>query len=447
MYCNHCGKSLGENLNFCTTCGKKIKQIETESPTFHTDSSVTATVNNPIDYKFPYVWNKENMSSSPKVNLLLKALIERNYTKATELLNKGASFKKIHSETFRRCLFEFLEDYDLIKFMIDHGFTGLYFHEYPSISSTENYECIDRPGYGWSLTGRAFMLGKRNVLELLLKNRFKPGQFWKNGDTYDIPRYAMRTDHITLIDILLSHGYPSEKLLQQIPTGKHAESKACCYLLSCPDIKWKSYGQGCLEKDIEIPEEPEFSVFMFKKTKEKLIVDYNRRLSNYYLEIQAKEKYIKLLPEIEIKRYFKSITVDPALEKAMQAEIDEILEEGRKKALKKAEEQIQARKHSTSNAYTSTAVSHQTNSYKSYEEDMRETKIRQFSFVDAQGNYRRWGDTFVDCKGNYVRWGGTFVDGAGNYVKWGNSFVDGSGSYRNWGDNFIDGAGNHVRVP
>lgn len=48
MYCNNCGKELRENLNFCTTCGKKIKQIETESPTFRTGSSVAATVDNRI---------------------------------------------------------------------------------------------------------------------------------------------------------------------------------------------------------------------------------------------------------------------------------------------------------------------------------------------------------------------------------------------------------------
>jgi len=400
-------------------------------------------INSPINYKFPYAWNSENMPGTPKVNLLLKELIERNYTRAKSLIEHGATFKGIDNTTLCRCLFEFLEDYNLIKFMVDNGFTGLYFHEYPSISSTENFECIDRPGYGWSLTGRAFMLGKRDVLELLLKNRFKPGQFWKNGKTYDIPRYAMRTDYITLIDILLSHGYSAKKLLQEIPSGGHMDSKACRYVLSYPDIKWQSYGQGDLEKDVEYPKEPEFTMFMFKKTKEKLVADYNRRVANYHKEVQAKENYMKSLPEIELKRYFKSIEVDPAVEKALQAWCDEVLEQGRKEALAKAGERAKSR--STSSYNSSGNYSDNGNSYKSYEEDVRETKRHQFSFVDAEGNYRRWGDGFIDCKGNYVQWGGTFVDGAGNYVSWGNSFVDGGGSHRRWGDDFVDGAGNYVR--
>lgn len=402
-------------------------------------------INSPINYKFPYVWNSENMSGTPKVNLLLKELIERNYDRAKSLLDHGATFKGIDNTTLRRCLFEFLEDYKLIKFMIDNGFTGLYFQEYPSISSSLSYECIDRPGYGWSLTGRAFVLGKRDVLELLLKNRFRPGQFWKNGKTYDIPRYAMRTDHMILIDILLSHGYSAQKLLKEIPSGGHMDSKACRYVLSCPNIKWQSYGQGDLEKDIEFPKKPEFTMFMFKKTKEKLVADYDRKVANYHMEVQAKEKYIKSLPEIELKRYFKSIEVDPAVEKALQAWCDEMLAQGRKDALRKAEAQIKARSHISNNSNSSTSDHQTANSYKSYEEDVRETKRHQFSFVDAEGNYRRWGDGFIDCKGNYVQWGGTFVDGAGNYVSWGNSFVDGGGSHRRWGDDFVDGAGNYVR--
>lgn len=136
---------------------------------------------------------------------------------------------------------------------------------------------------------------------------------------------------------------------------------------------------------------------------------------------------------------------DPEVEKAMDAFFDEILEEGRKAALEKAGQSAAKRNsnyHNSGDNYSVGVVSH-----KSYEEDLRETKINQFSFVDASGSYRRWGDTFVDCKGNYVRWGGTFVDGAGNYVAWGNSFVDGAGSYRSWGDDFVDGAGNYVRIP
>ena len=83
---------------------------------------VRMDINSPISYKFPYAWNSENMPGTPKVNLLLKELIERNYVRAKSLLEHGATFKGIDNTTLRRCLFEFLEDYKLIKFMIDNGY-------------------------------------------------------------------------------------------------------------------------------------------------------------------------------------------------------------------------------------------------------------------------------------------------------------------------------------
>ena len=403
------------------------------------------SINEPINYKFPYAWNEENMPGLPKVNPLLKSLIERDYRQAKLLLSQGATFKGIDHTTLRRCLFEFLEDYNLIKFMVDNGFNAIYFHAYPSISSTVNFECIDRPGYGWSLAGRAFMLGKRNVLELLFESRFEPGQLWNGSKVYNLSNYAMRTNHITLIDILLSHGYSKQALLNEVPYSEQNYSKAYQYVASDPEINWRSYGLGKLEKEVPIPTKPELSRFMFKKTKERLMAEYGRKLDNYKKEVAAKKAYIKTLSKSDLEIYFKKLERDPELRKAMDACVNEILEEGRKAALEKAAQRAAKRNsnyHNSGYNYSVGEVSH-----KSYEEDVRETKINQFSFVDASGSYRRWGDTFVDCKGNYVSWGGTFVDGAGNYVAWGNSFVDGAGNYRRWGDDFVDGAGNYVRIP
>lgn len=221
-------------------------------------------------------------------------------------------------------------------------------------------------------------------------------------------------------------------------------SKSYQYVIGNPDIQWKSYGLGALEKDIPMPKKPVLKPLMFKKTKQRLADEFNRAIQWYWKEEKAKEEYIKWLPKKDLDKYLKDKEPDEEVERALNSFYDEILEEGRNKVLKKAGERAksQSTDNNSNRSYSDNRVS-----YKSYEEDVRETKRHQFSFVDAEGNYRRWGDGFIDCKGNYVRWGGTFVDGAGNYVNWGNSFVDGSGSYRRWGDDFVDGAGNYVRVP
>lgn len=399
-------------------------------------------INAPIRYNFPYAWDKENMYGVPIVNLLLKELIERNYPRAKTLLEHGATFKGIDSSTFGRCLFEFAEDYKMMKFLVDNGFNGI--NCYLEIFR-EGRECIDRAGYGWSLTGRALALKNRNLLDMLFANRFVPGQFWKNGKNFDMVKYAMNNDYIELIEILLSHGYPRQKLAFWIDNGARSNSKSYQYIMSSPVVQWKSYGLGDLEKEISIPEKPVFKPLMLSRTKERLTEEYNRNVDYYQREVQAKKAYIQTLSKEDLEKYYKSKKSDPEVEKALKSFYAEILEEGRKEALEKAGQRAKSRYENSEKSGKS--CSSEEESYKSYEEDLRETNINQFSFVDAEGNYRRWGDGFIDCKGNYVRWGSAFVDGAGNYVQWGNSFVDGGGSYRNWGDDFVDGAGNYVRVP
>ena len=56
---------------------------------------------------------------------------------------------------------------------------------------------------------------------------------------------------------------------------------------------------------------------------------------------------------------------------------------------------------STNYVYLENKVS-STNNY-SYDSEMRDYEQRTFSFVDASGAYRRWGDDFVDGAGSHVR--------------------------------------------
>lgn len=406
-------------------------------------------INDTINYSFPYAWNQENMSSTPKVNLLLRALIERNYREAQELLNSGATFHAIDNETFRRCLFEFVEDYKLMKFMIDNGFTGIDAYCYPSIFK-EDSECIDPAGYLWSLVGRAYVLGKKNVMELLFTNGFKGTKFYWKGNYYFIPRYAMKNDDIGLIQLLLSHGYPKKKLIDSLNYGERDYSKAYMYVMSNPTIQWKSYGLGEIAGEVPVPEKPEFSRFTFKKKKQQLMADYNKSMINYQMEVEAKEKYIKTISKKDLEKYYEDKKAEEEFKKIEDQVFADLLEDLVQE--KRQRERQNNTEYKTSNTRSnygySTSNNRTSNSYsKSYEEDLRETNRKQFSYVDCSGSYRRWGDDFVDHQGNWCSWGSGFYDYDDNYIRWGGTYKDSSGAYRRWGDDFVDGAGNYVRVP
>lgn len=80
----------------------------------------------------------------------------------------------------------------------------------------------------------------------------------------------------------------------------------------------------------------------------------------------------------------------------------------------------------------------------SYQKDIETAYIKGFSFVDASGAHRKWGDDFIDYKGNWCSWGGSFYDKELNYRSWGETFVDGCGNFGSLRDGFYDAAGNWI---
>lgn len=383
-------------------------------------------INQPISYKYPYRWDSEGMTGKPKANLLLKALIEGNLNEAQRLISAGASLQKIDKTTFEHSLFYLLENYNIVKFMTDNGLNHMFF---PYI------KCIDGGGYQWDLTGRAYILNKRNVLELLFSKGFEPGQFWKGDNTYDIDEYAMQTNHTVLIDIMLSHGYPKSRLLS---TTRYS-TEAYHYVKNVIVMNWKSYGLGDLDREICKPKPPKFGLLMTKRKQER----YEMQKKSYLLELAARQNYINSLTDAERKAITKNKEIDEITTQAMLDMISENPEMFPSDTIN-----IESN-HRNSSLYNSSnngsgAVGKRSMTYDS---EMRDMEKNQFVFVDAGGSYRHWGDTFVDGAGNYVNWGSTFVDGAGNYVNWGSTFVDAGGTYRRWGDDFIDGAGNWVKCP
>ena len=238
-------------------------------------------INQEINYKYPYRWDSNGMPGRPKVNLLLKALLEGNIYEAQRLINAGASLKKIDDTTFEHALFH-LENYNTVKFMTENGLNHIFF---PYI------KCIDGGGYMWDLTGRAYVLKKWDVLELLFSKGFKPGQFWKNDNTYNIDRYAMKNNDTLLIDILLSHGYPKKRLINMIPY----DSESCQYVENTIILDWRSYGLGDLEKEICEPKPPKWGFLMTKRKQER----YELQKKSYELELAVRQNYINNLTDAE----------------------------------------------------------------------------------------------------------------------------------------------------
>lgn len=383
-------------------------------------------INQQINYKYPYRWDNKGMPGKPIVNRLLKALIEDNLSEAQRLINAGASLQKIDNTTFEHSLFHLLENYKTVKFMTDNGLNHIFF---PYL------KCLDGGGYQWDLTGRAYYLNNRNVLELLFSKGFEPGQFWKGDNTYYIDKYAMQNHNTVLIDIMLSHGYPKRSLLSTTNYGTEAYQ----YVENAIVMNWKSYGLGDLDREICRPNPPKFEFLMTKRKRER----YEMQKKSYLLELAARQKYISNLTDAERKAIAKNKEIDKITTQAMLDIISENPEMFPSDPINIESSHKNNNLYNSGNNRSGAVEKHGM----TYDSEMRDLEKKQFVFVDGGGSYRYWGDTFVDGAGNYVNWGNSFVDASGNYVNWGDTFVDASGNYCRWGDDFIDGAGNLVKCP
>lgn len=71
--------------------------------------------------------------------------------------------ENINECTFKRALYEFVPDYEMMKFLINNGFDIIHFPD---------YYCLDEHSRGWGLTARAYSLGRKDIMELLLHAGF-----------------------------------------------------------------------------------------------------------------------------------------------------------------------------------------------------------------------------------------------------------------------------------
>lgn len=234
-------------------------------------------INAEIKYKYPYKWDYENTGGRPIVNLLLKALLERDFNGAQTYIQHGASLQEIDETTLKRSLYVFLNDYKRMEFLCKNGFNGILF---PHIN------CIDQNGYCHDLTDLTYELQNWDVLDLLFANGFDP--------SLDIKLASVVQKNATLIDLILSHGYPKEYFLSSIKYFVKDQEKNPMYqyIENRYITDFRSYGLGDLHRKIEKPVEPKNHFYTSRRQRIYQKRKYYEQLHAYNAEIEARQKYI-----------------------------------------------------------------------------------------------------------------------------------------------------------
>lgn len=247
-------------------------------------------INAEIQYVWNFGWDRDNMSQSgPKVNLLLKAMLDKNVEEMERLFQQGATLEKADKETLGRVVFHILDEYDVVHCMTKHGFVGY-------IGKFVNFSCIGEDGYSWDLMARAWYLKRYDVLELLAENGFEGVSYCINGSGEDIDRLIVIRGDVKAANILMEYGYPRYEFERY--QLRYPDSKVIRYLQENPVIKRKI---GVLDpfkyKEIPYPslEKPSF----FNKKKVEVI---NRNLKQDYEDrIEAQKRFKALIGETEWK--------------------------------------------------------------------------------------------------------------------------------------------------
>lgn len=236
-------------------------------------------INEAISYQYPFEWYID--SKSPIVNRLLKAIIEKDSSQMEKLFLSGATLKEMDQFTFRRTLYEVMEEYPVIKCLVDHGLSNIYsaYTRYDLDCSWAYEECFDPGGYLWGLLARAIHVRNYSVIELLAQNGFGSLGFcsyYDNGQGGNGLQW-IRGD-IKVVEILLENGFPRERIEQY----RYISNDVIQYLNNHPLIHRKTLGLDPYKYcEIKKPR-LENPIFFRKAAQERnafLMEDYNDRVA------------------------------------------------------------------------------------------------------------------------------------------------------------------------
>ena len=250
-------------------------------------------------YYFPYKWKEE-----PKCDVLLEAIIRKDFKSAEYLLSQGMKLEDIDESTFKRALFEFLTDFDVMNFLVNHNFNHIYFDE---------ISCIDSNNYIWGLYARAYFLKRMDVVELLCSagfDLFSNGQYIvdNDGDVKGYPLWKhvfVRYFDKELLNLLLEYGYSRERILFY-----DICDAARKYLESKPKVPLKGYALGSYMIEPTKPEMPRKTLFMGKNKWNELLENYEYELWLYNEKVRERNKYLKKLTDNDWERIRYNEEVD-----------------------------------------------------------------------------------------------------------------------------------------
>lgn len=243
------------------------------------------------DMKFQY--KKEELKGT-KINPLLEAIMHKDFDKATSLINKGMRLWDIDKDSFERALYEFLIDYDIVKFLVENKF---------NIFCFKHIYCVDENNYIWGIVARAYVSKNIKIVELLFLagfSLFDYGQYIVKGKDYQLWKYCLVTRYEKeIIDLMLSYGMRKEDILFYVDNPDLTNQNAANYVKSNPNIIIKGYALNQFWKsELPTPQKPNIKIFMTKRSKELLQKQYEYNLYQYNELLKAQKKLIdNLSPE------------------------------------------------------------------------------------------------------------------------------------------------------
>lgn len=231
-------------------------------------------IDKPIQYNWTLGW--EHVSNKPPImNLLLKAILEKDINEIIKLEKQGASLKKCDKRTLQVIIFDVVDCYPIMKWLVDHGMSRIA-KDIDALGNNgvNDIYCISPYGTEWGVAGRAYFCGAYDVFDLLCANGFSNLSFYDGDKWSDAALSILENKNEYLINILLSNGY--------ILDDRNYEN----YVLNRSQIKRKSIGldpwiwSGILEPKYEsIP-----LIFGRKETirrNDRIREDYEDRIRSY----------------------------------------------------------------------------------------------------------------------------------------------------------------------
>ena len=264
-------------------------------------------INAEIKYDWKYTW--EGVSEEkPEVNLLLKAIIEHDIGQLEDLYKQGATLEKCNKTTLQRILYEVMDDYKMIEWLVNHGMSQKRVdHEKITWG-----ECISTSGYVWGLPARAYYVGAYDVFDLLCSHGYANFDWHEEGwNKENVDKYIIHRDDEKGLRILLENGYAGWEIWN---IQNHDYET---YVLDRPQVRRKTNGLDAYRFRDHIPE-PRLEQVPLLFGKKEVQHRNEKRIEDYEDRTRAYSEFVKWYGVDKFRKYVKELVAyDEMLGQAM----------------------------------------------------------------------------------------------------------------------------------